>query len=72
MELLEFDGREYLAYKNRPIDVGILRGTTADEDGNISIEKEALTLESLEIATAAHNSGGIVIVAVERIASEVR
>lgn len=68
VELIEFDGKEYLAYKNRPIDVAILRGTTADEDGNITIEKEALTLESLEIASAAHNSGGIVIVAVERIA----
>ena len=68
VELIEFDGKEYLAYKNRPINVAILRGTTADEDGNITIEKEALTLESLEIATAAHNSGGIVIVAIERIA----
>ena len=68
VELMEFDGQEYLAYKNRPINVGILRGTTADEDGNITMEKEALTLESLEIATAAHNSDGIVIVAVKRIA----
>ncbi len=68
VDLIEFDGKEYLAYRTFPIDVAILRGTTADEDGNITTEKEALTLESLEIATAAHNSGGIVIVAVERIA----
>lgn len=68
VELMEIDGREYLAYRTLPIDVAILRGTTADEDGNITCEKEALFLESLEIATAAHNSGGIVIVAVERIA----
>lgn len=68
VELIEFDGLEYLSYKNQPINVGILRGTTADEDGNITMEKEALILESLEIATAVHNSGGIAIVAVERIA----
>lgn len=68
VELIEFDEKEYLAYKTFPIDVAILRGTTADKDGNVTAEKEALYLESLEIATAAHNSGGIVIVAVERVA----
>lgn len=68
VELIEFDGKEYLAYKPLAINIAILRGTTADTNGNITMEKEALTLESLAIATAAKNSGGFVIVQVERIA----
>ena len=70
VELINFDGKEYLAYKTFPINVGIIRGTTADTDGNVTMEKEALTLEAYAIAAAAKNSGGFVIVQVERIAEK--
>lgn len=67
VELIEFDGHKYLAYKTLPVSVAFLRGTTADTDGNITMEKEALTLEAQAMAMAARNSGGVVIVQVERI-----
>jgi len=70
VERIKFDGKDYLAYKPLPVNVAILRGTTADTDGNVTMEKEALTLESLAIATAARNSGGFVIVQVERVADQ--
>lgn len=68
VELMTIGGEECLFYKCLPVQVAIIRATTADVEGNLTMEREALTLEALSMATAAHNSGGVVIAQVERIA----
>ena len=68
VELTFRDDEDWLFYKAFPVDVAIIRGTTADPLGNITTEKEAVSLEILHLAMAARASGGYVICQVERVA----
>jgi propionate CoA-transferase len=68
VKVVEVDGEEWLFYKVGRVNVAFIRGSTADTFGNITMEREALTLNNLAMAMAAKNSNGIVIAQVERIA----
>jgi propionate CoA-transferase len=67
VRVVAFDGDEWLYFKAIPIDVAIIRGTTADELGNISMEHEGAYLGAMEQALAARNNGGTIIAQVKRV-----
>lgn len=66
VEVLELDGREWLFFRSIPVDVAIIRATTADPKGNLTFEHEGTPLGALDLAYAAHNNGGLVIAQVKR------
>lgn len=70
VRLVEVEGKEWLFYKATPINVALIRATSADPNGNLSMEREALTLDVLAQAMAAHNNGGVVIAQVERLVAD--
>lgn len=67
IEVAQVLGEEWLLYKKFPVDVALLRGTTADENGNLTFEKEGISLEWLPVAQAAKACGGITIAQVETV-----
>jgi propionate CoA-transferase len=70
VKVIEIAGREHLLYPAQRIDCALLRGTTSDTSGNVTLEHEAFPQDVLAIAQATRNSGGIVIVQVKRLAQD--
>jgi propionate CoA-transferase len=70
VKVAELEGREYLYYKTPKIDVALMRGTTVDPSGNITFEKECVSVDALATAQATKANGGIVIVQVERVSHQ--
>jgi len=68
VDVIELAGEEWLFFKPVPVSVAFLRGTTADEDGNVTMEQEAVLGEMLAMAQATRRVGGIVVVQVKRMA----
>jgi propionate CoA-transferase len=67
VEVVEFQGEEYLRYLPQLVDIGIIRGSTADHSGNISFEEEPAFLDSFAVALAARGNGGLVFAQVKNI-----
>lgn len=67
VRLVEFNDEEWLHFPNIYPTVALIRGTTADERGNVSMEQEGAVLGVVDLALAARSSGGIVIAQVKRM-----
>ena len=68
VKLMEIDGEEYLYYKAYKPNIVLIRASTADENGNLTMERESVITEAFAIAGAAKANGGIVVAEVERLA----
>jgi propionate CoA-transferase len=66
--IVELDGEEYMFYKSFPVDIAMIRGTTVDENGNLTLDNDGMFMEQLQVAEATKNSGGIVIAQAEYLA----
>lgn len=65
-QIVHLVGREWLFYPALHVDVAIIRGTSADSGGNISVEHDPASLGIFYLALAAKRSGGRVIAQVKQ------
>lgn len=70
VKLIEIDGQEYLHYRPVSVDVGIIRGWSADRTGNVSADQEASSLDAQAVAMAARGNGGIVVAQVRQVVAD--
>jgi propionate CoA-transferase len=66
VEVVRLRGEELLFYPAWPLDVGVIRASSADAEGNLSFEDMPLTTSALAVALAVKASGGTVIAQVTR------
>jgi propionate CoA-transferase len=67
VQVHNIEGKDYLLFHTPKIDIAFIKGTTVDPNGNISFEKEYLSVDALSMAQATKRNGGMVIVQVERV-----
>lgn len=70
LKVITLGQEEFLLYPSIPFDYVFIRGTSADENGNITTEEEPLKLEILSAAQAAKAFGGKVIAQVKYLAKK--
>ena len=67
VKIVNIEGQERLLYKSFPINVVFVRGSYADEFGNCTVHHEIGPIDVTAMAQACRNSGGKVIVQVEKV-----
>ena len=67
VKIVSIEGQERLLYKSFPINVVFVRGSYADEYGNCTVHHEIGPIDVTAMAQACRNSGGKVIVQVEKV-----
>lgn len=67
VQLQIINGEEQLFYPRMKMDIALIRGTYADEWGNVVMTREVSPVDALVQAQAVHNCGGTVIVQVEKV-----